>query len=82
MYNLRDIKPGMTLVLRNGTRRIVREDGVLTCDPTCGAKYAAGPALYLDEYCSRLLHPNPALDIVAVWDPEAGPLWQREEGRG
>ena len=76
MYKLKDIQPGMTVVLRNGQRRVVVADGVLQIDPACGAKYAAGPQLHLDEYDNRLQHPIPGFDITAVWDPYIGPLWQ------
>ena len=78
MYTLKDIKPGMRLVLRNGSQRVVLGNGTLVVDPACGAKYA-GRALYLDEYCSKLRHPLPGYDIMAVWDPNVGPLWQRTE---
>lgn len=77
MYTPKDIKPGMTVVLRNGQRRIVRAGGLLEIDPACGSKYAARKT-YLDEYCDGLLHRASGYDIMAVWDPNVGPLWCRE----
>lgn len=77
VFTKNDIEPGMVVALHDGTRRLVREDMVLVCDPRCGAKYANGPELHLDEYCSRMLHPIPDYDIVRVWDPHIGPLWWR-----
>lgn len=79
MYTPKDIKPGMTVVLRNGRTLLVTEDRLLVCDSSCGAKYATLRALHLDEYCGRLLHTVPSYDIMAVWDPNVGPLWQRNE---
>lgn len=78
MFTKKDIQPGMVVVLRNGQNRLVTEGLLLVCDSSCGAKYAAGPALYLDEYCDRLLHPFPTYDIMAVWDANTGPLWCRD----
>jgi hypothetical protein len=78
LFEKKDIKPGMTVVLSNGQRRIVRADGLLEMDPACGSKYAARRT-HLVEYCDGLRHRASGYDIVAVWDPEAGPLWQREE---
>lgn len=77
MFRKKDIKPGMVVVLRDGSRRLVKDDGVLVMDPTCGAKYAFCTTLHLDEYCDRLLHPLPGYDIMAVWDAATGPLCLR-----
>ena len=76
-FSKKDIKPGQVVVLRNGQNRRVTEGMMLVCDPGCGAKYAVGPALYLDEYCDRMLHSFPTYDIMAVWDADTGPLWWR-----